>query len=129
MNRLTVTGASLISILLLTLHLTDDILHHGGMTAIGFSTSVLISVVWLYGALVLAGRRSGYIIIVLGSLAALAVPVAHITGARGVLNATMAKSDDAFFFIWTLMALSVTALFSLVLGLLGTVASFSRPTR
>ena len=43
--------------------------------------AVPILVVWLYGTLVLAERRSGYVIILLGSLLGLLVPVIHMKGA------------------------------------------------
>jgi hypothetical protein len=41
---------------------------------------VLIIVVWLYGTLVLAERRPGYIIMLLGSLFSLVVPIVHMKG-------------------------------------------------
>ena len=72
---------------------------------------------WLYGALVLAGRRSGYVIILLGSLLGLVVPVLHMTG-KGV-GGEIAKSSGAFFFIWTIIALGVTALISVILSVRG----------
>ena len=73
-----------------------------------------ILVVWLYGTLVLAERRSGYVIILLGSLLGLVVPVIHMKGAG--VGGTLAKSSGAFLFIWTLIALGVTALFSVILS-------------
>ena len=75
------TIASLLSILFFTLHLTDDIVR--GIEPGGLSNligGVLISVVWLYGTLVLAERRSGYIILLLLSLLGLGVPVIHMRG-------------------------------------------------
>ena len=59
--------------------------------------------------LVLEGRRSGYTIILVGSLFGSAMPVIHMMG-EGVGGNT-AKSGGGFFFIWTLIALGVTALF------------------
>src|SRR5882724_4996417 len=108
------TIASLFSILLLTFHLSDDIVR--GMEKGGISNliAVPILVVWLYGTLVLAERRSGYVIILLGSLLGLVVPVIHMKGAG--VGGTLAKSSGAFFFIWTLIALGVTALFSVILS-------------
>jgi hypothetical protein len=106
------TIASLLSILFMTFHLTDDIVHQGGMAQAGFLFSVLILVVWLYGTLVLAERRSGYVIILLGSLLGSSMPVIHTTGAG------IAKSSEAFS-VWTLLALGVTAIFSLILSARG----------
>ena len=65
----------------------------------------------------LAERRSGYVIILLFSLLELAVPVLHMTG-KGV-GGEIAKSSGGFFFVWTLIALGVTALFSVILSVRG----------
>jgi hypothetical protein len=115
--RLTV--ASLLSILLMTFHLADDIVR--GMEKGGASNllAVPILVVWLYGTLVLAGRPSGYVLILLGSLLGAAVPAIHFTGADGVVGGGIAKSGGAFFFVWTQVALGVTAIFSVVLSVRG----------
>src|SRR5215472_1792230 len=79
--------------------------------------AVPILVVWLCGTLMLAGKRSGYVIILLGSLLGLLVPVIHMKGAG--VGGAIAKSNGAFFFIWTLIALGVTALFSIILSVRG----------
>jgi hypothetical protein len=82
-HNVMLTITSLLSILFMTFHLTDDIVR--GMEKGGVSnlTAVPIFVVWLYGTLVLAERRSGYIIILLGSLLGLGVTVIHMMG-KGV---------------------------------------------
>jgi len=112
------TVASLLSVLLLTFHLSDDIVR--GMEKGGLSNliAVPILVVWLYGTLVLADRRSGYIIILLGSLLGLCIPVVHMKGAG--VGAQVAKAPSGgFFFVWTMIALAVTALFSVILSVRG----------
>jgi len=76
--------------------------------------------------LVLAERRSGYVIIPLGSLLGLVVPVIHMKGAG--VGGAIAKSGGAFFFIWTLLALGVTALFSVILAGRGLWEHLPRPT-
>jgi hypothetical protein len=108
------TIASLLSILFMTFHLTDDIVRGMEPGTLSNLVAVPILVVWLYGTLVLAERRWGYVIILLGSLLGSVVPVIHMKG-EGV-GGTMAKSSGAFFFIWTLIALGVTALFSVILS-------------
>src|SRR5437667_12681665 len=55
---------SLLSILLLTLHITDDIVR-GISKAEPSNTALLILAVFLYGTLVLAERRSGHVIMLL----------------------------------------------------------------
>jgi len=117
-HNLTLTIASLLSILFLTFHLTDDIVRgfeKGGLKNI---TGVLILVVWLYGTLVLAGRRSGYIIVLLGSLLGAGVPVLHMMGA-GLVGGRIAGSGGMFFWVWTLLAVGVTALLSVILSVRG----------
>ncbi len=77
------TTASLLSILFMTFHLTDDIIRGMASGRVSNLFGVLILVVWLYGTLVLAERRSGYVINLLGSLLGLVVPVIHMMG-KGV---------------------------------------------
>lgn len=112
------TITSLLSILLFTFHMTDDVVR--GFEPGGFKNvnAILIAVVWLYGTLMLAGRRSGYIIILLGSLLGSIVPLAHMRGA-GVVGGRIANSNGKFFFVWTLIALGVTAFFSVILAIHG----------
>jgi len=117
-QNVTLTIASLLSILFTTFHLTDDIVRGMEPGTLSNLIAVPILVVWLYGTLVLAERRSGYVIILLGSLLGLLVPVIHMKGPTGVGGA-IAKSNGAFFFIWTLLALGVSALFSIVLSARG----------
>lgn len=113
------TITSLLSILLFTFHLTDDIIRGFEKGGVSNLTAVPIFVVWLYGTLVLAGRRSGYIIVLLGSLLSLAVPVLHMKGKGVGVASGIANSSGGFFFIWTLIALGVTALFSVLLSARG----------
>ena len=92
---------SLLSILLLTLHVTDDIVR-GISKAESSNTALLVLAVLLYGTLVLAGRRSGDIIMLLVGLFAAAMPVIHM---RGAPYGEIARSAGGFFFVWTLWAL------------------------
>ena len=110
------TITSLLSILFLTFHLTDDIVRGFEEGGVSNLTAVPIFVVWLYGTLVLAERRSGYVIILVASLLLMGVPVIHMRGA-GVGFGT--NRSGGFFFIWTLFAMGVTALFSVILSVRG----------
>ena len=92
---------SLLSILLLTLHVTDDIVR-GISKAESSNIALLVLTVFLYGTLALAERRSGHVIMLLVGLFAAAMPVIHM---RGVHYGEIAKSSGGFFFVWTLWAL------------------------
>jgi hypothetical protein len=108
--------ASLLSIVLITFHLSDDIVRGMEPGKLLDLIAVPILAGWLYGTLVLAERRSGYIIILVGSLLALVVPVVHMMGKGVGVAGNIPKSSGAFFFVWTLLALGVTALFSVILS-------------
>ena len=95
------TIASLLSILLLTLHVTDDIVR-GISKAESSNTALIVLVVFLYGTLVLAERRSGHVIMLLVGLFAAGMPVLHMRGAH---YPEIARSAGGFFFVWTLWAL------------------------
>ena len=58
-QNLLLTITSLLSILFMTFHLTDDIVRGFEKGGVSNLTAVPIFVVWLYGALVLAGRALG----------------------------------------------------------------------
>jgi hypothetical protein len=88
-------GTSLLSILLLSFHFTQDALHARPGT---------------WEAALLAERRFGQIIMLLGALFAIGMPVLHLTG-----GADMNKHSGAFFFVWCLIALGVSGVFSLLL--------------
>ena len=121
-NNVTLTITSLLSILFTTFHLTGDALRapDGAPEAGGFTlVAVPILVFWLYGTLVLAERRSGYVIMLIGSIIGLAMPLLHVVGAGGAFHGHLVKSCGDFLFIWTLHALGVTAMFSLILAARG----------
>ncbi len=118
-DHVPLTIASLLSILFLTFHLADDIVRGYEKGGISNLIAVPIVVLWLYGTLVLAGRRSGFIINLLLSLFSLVVPLIHMKGKGVGLASRVAGSSGAFFFVWTLIAIAVTALFSIVLSVRG----------
>lgn len=112
------TTVSLLAIILVSLHLTYDIVYGTDRSPISNVVVVAILVIWLYGTLVLAERRSGYAIMLLGSLAGLVVFVVHVSRPGG-LAGTLAESSRTFFFVWTLLALAVTSVLSIILSVQG----------
>ncbi len=113
------TITSLLSILFFTLHFAGDIVYGYEPGTVGNLIAVPIAVVWLYGTLVLAERRSGYIIILLGSLLSLVVPVVHMQGKGVGVASRMVNTSGHLFFVWTLLALGVTGLFGVILSVRG----------
>jgi hypothetical protein len=118
-HRVMLTVASLLSILFFSFHHADDVLRGRASGGLLNLIPVLILVVWLYGTmLVLAERRAGYVIVLILSLLGSAVPVVHMSG-RGLVGGDIANSGGVFFWVWTLIALGVTALFSVTLSARG----------
>jgi hypothetical protein len=120
--NLTLIVTSLLSILFMTFHLTQDTLHAKvGSPEAGGSTliAVPILVVWLYGTLMLTERRSGYIIMLVGSLLAMSMPLFHVIGPRGIFSGEMARYSGAFLFFWTFFVLGIAGMFSFILSLRG----------
>src|SRR5690242_21960375 len=93
--------ASLLSLLFLTLHITDDIVR-GISPAESSNTALVVLALFLYATLVLSERRSGHVIMLIIGLMAAAMPVMHMRGAH---YGEIAKSPGGFFFVWTLWAL------------------------
>ena len=110
--------SSLLTMLFGTFHLTDDIIRGFAPGRLSNVFVVLVVTIWLYATTLLTERRSGYIIILLMSLLSSYVPVVHMMGKRGI-TAGIPLSPEAFFFVWTLIALGVTATFSVVLSARG----------
>jgi biotin transporter BioY len=94
-------ATSLLCILLLTLHVTDDIVR-GISRAEPANTALAVLAVLLYGTLVLPERRSGHLIMFLVGVLAAGMPVLHMRGAH---YAEIARSSGGYFFVWTLWAL------------------------
>jgi len=101
-HNLTWTITSLLSILLMTFHFSDDVVR--GFEPGGFKN--------------VRGMLIRYIIILLGSLLGCLVSIAHMRGA-GLVGGRIANSSGSFFWVWTLIALGVTATVSVILSARG----------
>ncbi len=115
-RNIMLTITSLLSILLLSFHLTQDSLRVRPGTwdaGPGNLVVIVILLVYLCGTVLLAGRRSGYVITLLGGLFAAGMPVIHLTGPG------LSAAARAFFFLWTMIALGVTGMFSAILSARG----------
>ena len=117
-HKVTLTITSLLAILLSSFHLADDVVHGmepGGVTNY---TGVLIMAVYLYATLMLAERRWAHVIVLLGSIGGAGVPYLHMMGS-GLVGPRIVNSSGVFFWVWTLMALGVTASVSVVFAARG----------
>ena len=115
----TLTITSLILITLVMAHLAQDIAYGYEPGNFNNLLAVPIAVVWLYGTLMLAGRRSGYIIVLLFSLFSLVVPLVHSQGKGFGLASRMAYAGGHFFFVFSLLAIGVLGIFSVILCVRG----------
>lgn len=105
----TLTIASLLTLVLFTLHLTEDVLHDkAGLDTQGTIICLAIMLVLLYGTVELAGRRLGYTIMLLGGLASACMPFLHGLGPSA--------TRWGFLFVWTMLAMSVSGLFAAILA-------------
>ena len=114
-HNLLLTVTSLLSILLFSIHVSDDIVRgfdRGGLNNLG---GIAIMGVWLWGTFALAERRSGLVIVLVASLLAVVVPVIHWMGAG--LRGELLRSSGALLYVWTLYALGATGAFGFVLAL------------
>ncbi len=109
------TATSLISILLLTLHFTDDMVHGldtpGPASLIGIAIVVIFSI----GPLLLRTNLAGRILILLGAIGAVGMPILHFQGRS---FPEIVRGSGGFFFFWTLLMLGVIGTLSLIMVLL-----------
>ena len=106
--RVLLTVASLLSLVLVMVHLTGDVLLQPE-GHVKYPIPVVVFVVWLYGTLMLPDRVTGYIIMLLGGLIAAAMIVLH--SRTGVVH-----QSGGFYFVFTLFALSATGWFTAILS-------------
>jgi hypothetical protein len=122
----TLTIASLLSIILLPFHVGGDValgLDKGGSGLVFVVVPILLLVAC--GALLLADRISGHVIMFLGGLGALGMPIIHRNNG---FTATVATAPGGIFFIWTLVALGVTGGLAIILSARGLWNLRSRKT-
>lgn len=122
----TLTIASLLSIILLPFHVGGDValgLDKGGSGLVFVVVPILLLVAC--GALLLADRISGHVIMFLGGLVALGMPIIHRNNG---FTPTVAQAPGGVFFIWTLVALGVTGGLVMILSARGLWNLRSRKT-
>jgi len=103
--------ASLLTLLLTIIHLTQDVMRQADGTN-KIPIPIVVFAVWLYGTLMLSDRIWGYIIMLLGGLIGAAMIILHSKG-------VVISNSGGFFFVWTLFALSTTGWFTAILSARG----------
>src|ERR1700694_3792923 len=103
--------ASLLTLLLTIIHLTQDVMRQADGTN-KIPIPVVVFAVWLKGTLMLSDRIWGYIIMLFGGLIGAAMIIAHSKG-------SVISNSGGFWFVWTLFALSTTGWFTAILSARG----------
>jgi hypothetical protein len=111
-------ATSLLSNFLVLLHVSDDIVRGFEPGGLKHIQTYLTMGVWLYGTVALTGRRSGYIVMLLGSLLGTVVSIAHLRGV-GLVGGRIANSDGMLLWVFTQLLLGVVASVSVVLAAQG----------
>ena len=116
MKRDELLGAcSLISVLLLALHISQDIVFGLDSAGLNHLTGVAILLVVTCGAVLLRARTSGRVIMLLGGLMAAGMLPLHM---RHGMRPEFLEKPGALLFVWTLYVLGVNGTFSVVLAAL-----------
>jgi hypothetical protein len=115
-HNVVLTVASLLSLLLLTFHMTHDVLLQAE-GHVAYPIPVLVFTLWLYGTLMLSDRVWGYVIMLIGGLFAAGMIIVHSKG-------IVVGKSGGFFFVWTLFALSTTGWVTMILSARGLWTTF-----
>jgi hypothetical protein len=107
------SATSVLSVLLLALHISQDIVFGFDRGGLNQLVGVAILLVLLCGAVLLRGRRSGYVIMLLGGVIAAAMMPMHM---RNGLRPEFLERSGALLFVWILYVLGVMGLFSVILA-------------
>jgi hypothetical protein len=115
-HKVTLIVMSLLTLVLLTLHLAHDtILQAQG--SVKYPIPVVVFSLWLYATLMAPDRVWGYVIMLLGGLFGAGMIVVHADG-------TVVGKSEGFFFVWTMFALAATGWVTLILSARGLWLAF-----
>ena len=110
-HNITLIVASLVTLLLAIIHMTQDIMYQAdGRNQ--YPIPVVVFAVWLYATLMLSDRIWGYSIMLFGGLIGIAMIIVHSKG-------PVISNAHGFFFVWTLFALSTAGWFTAILSARG----------
>jgi hypothetical protein len=104
---------SILSVLLLALHISQDIVFGLDRAGLNHLAGVAILLLMVCGAVLLRHGRLGLVIMLLGGMMAAAMLPLHM---RNGLRPEFLEKSGALLFIWTLYVLGVNGTFSVVLA-------------
>jgi len=111
-NRL-LAGITLASVVLLALHISQDIVFGFDRAGLNHLVGVGILLVITCGAVLLPHRRLGQVIMLLGGITAAGMLPLHM---RNGMRAEFLAKSGALLFIWTLYVLGVMGFLSMILA-------------
>lgn len=115
-HNVRLTVVSLLTLLLLTFHLTHDTIRQAE-GSVKYPIPVVVFSLWLYATLMAPDRVWGYVVMLFGGLFGAAMIVVH---AKGIV----VGNSGGFFFVWTMFALSATGWVTLILSARGLWMAF-----
>jgi hypothetical protein len=115
-RNVTLTVVSLLTLVLLTLHLTHDTIRQAE-GSVKYPVPVVVFSVWLYATLMAPDRVWGHVIMLLGGLFGAGMIVVHANG-------IVVGKSGGFFFVWTMFALSATGWVTSILSASGLWMAF-----
>jgi hypothetical protein len=118
------TATSLVSLVLLSVHVSDDIAHGFDSAGLMNFTAIVVLAGFLYAILLHGDRLAGRIVMLLTAILAAGMPLIHL---RSVRINEIAQAPGGMFFIWTLWALGVTGLLGLALLIREVLTRRARP--
>ncbi len=126
-NDRTLLVSNVLAIVLVILHTSDDIVRGFEPGGLKHIQTILTMGLWLYGTLALSDRRSGYVLMLLGSMLGVLVSIAHMLG-KGLVGGRIANTDGMLLWVFTPLILGVIASASVVLAAQG-LWSVRRPRK
>lgn len=114
--------AAILAVFFMSIHLADDVARNemGNLTGAFATFVIIILVTWLYGLSLIVRQKSryGYLISLLAALYVTIVGLIHTTGFGGVSVTEIAQTTGVFF-VWIVIAMSVSSIPALLLSLYG----------
>lgn len=114
--KLALQITSLLSLLLWTIHMTQDVMRQPEGANL-YPIPVVVFTLWLYGTLLYADRVWGHAIMLFGGVFSAGMIIIHSHG-------FVVGKSGGFFFVWTLFALSTTGWVTVILAARGLWTAF-----